>query len=544
MNATQVNLEDYLNAARRRLPLVLLIVVPVVLAVAAYSLMQPDVYRSTAEFRIDLEGPAHDRLQPVTLTNYADQYIGSLRQKALSRDSLEDWIDEVKTYPGLAIDDPDTTLHGLVRDGTVVTMVTTEVTEPGSARKVRLITGFRVGFESVNPATAEKIAQRLAQEFLEEDRATRTERAAATTQFLEQQIALKREEMSELENKLAIFKEENKGALPDTMQLNMGVIERIERDLDSVQAELRTLEQDRIFRTAQLQQIVQQSASATQLAELEQEYRRMVSVYGPDHPDLIRVKRQIEALTTGTSVSGETSELARLEAELAAVEQRYSDQHPDVLRLKRRIESLRNEQRSASSTSSQGDPVYLQLRAQINAIDSRMEGLRARSRELRARLIETEDRLTRSPQVEREFQALMRDLDSARETFGNLQERLATARQTAALEAGERGARITLIQQPYIPDEPAGPPRLAWILFALMFALALGGMIAIAVEAIDTKVRGSKDILNIFEAPPLAVIPMVQNSVSRAAIRRKLILFGGVLIVATAAAVSFLKIQL
>jgi len=214
-----------------------------------------------------------------------------------------------------------------------------------------------------------------------------------------------------------------------------------------------------------------------------------------------------------------------------------------VLSLKRRIEALRTEGGSEPPSASDGDPMYLQLRAQVNAIDARIESLRIRSRELRSRLAETEDLLARSPQVERDYQALMRDLDSARETFSNLQERFAVARQTAALEAGERGARITLIQQPYLPEEPAGPPRAAWIAFAVIFGLALGGMIAIAVEALDTKVRGSKDIYNLFEAPPLAAIPVVQNSVSRTALRRKLIIIGALLIAGTAAAVSLLNAQ-
>ena len=367
---------------------------------------------------------------------------------------------------------------------------------------------------------------------VEQDRLVRTERAADTSSFLQQQIDMKRAEIAELEGKVADFKELHKGALPETLQLNMAAIERIERELDSVQLELRNLEQDRIFRMAQLDQIVQRSASATELAELEREYRRMVSVYGPDHPDLMRIVRQIEALTTGPGASGQSAELARLESELAIARERYTEEHPDILSLRRRIEALRLEERQAPA-SSEGDPLYLQLRAQVNAIDVRFGGLRSRTRELRARLAETDDRMARMPQVELEFQALMRDLESARSIFRNLQDRLAVARQTEALESGESGARITLVQQAFLPLEPAGPARAGMILLAVIIGTVIGGMAAVGAEALDTKVRGRRDVLLAFGAPPLAVVPMLSNSVSRRGARRRAIaIFGTVLVVA------------
>lgn len=539
MATSQVNLLDYVNAARRRLPIALGIIAVMVVAATVYAYSLPDIYRASAEFRIDLEGPAHDRLQPVVLTNYADQYIGSLRQKVLSRDNVAGWITELRIHPNDEADQSVGQLIARVRGDTRVDMITTSVLQPGSVRNVSLITGFRVSFDSLDPATSERVARRLAEEFLKEDHLTRTQRAATTSGFLREQIQAKHDEIVELEGRLAAFKEENAGALPDTMNLNMSVIDRIERDLEVIQAEIRNLEQERVFRMAQLDQIVQRSASATQLAELERDYRRMVSVYGPDHPDLIRVRRQIDSLTAGALPGSGDPEIAGLETELAAARQRYSDEHPDVLSLMRRLEARRAEQQSEDGRSgiSEGDndPVYLQLRAQVQTIDIRLASLNTRTRDLRTRLAETEARLIRTPQVEREYQALMRDLSSARDVFRNLQDRLAVARQTEALESGEHGARITLIQQPYLPEHPAAPQRSSIISMALMFGVALSAVIAILAEAIDTKVRGSRDIYNAFESPPLAIIPDVQNSLSRAHSRRRLLLYGGGLLFLAAA---------
>jgi polysaccharide biosynthesis transport protein len=346
MNTTQFSIQDYANAMRRRLPLFLKIALPVALAGIVLATVLPDVYRSSAEFRIDLEGPNIDVLEPMFLTNYADQYIGSLRQKVTSRDQLETWLNEFNLYPQRREDESVGELVARMRDHVRVDMVTTTVVAPGSNKPVDLITGFRVAFDYYEPQTAHRVAERLAAAFIEEDRLTRTEQAATASTFLQEQIEARRAEILDLEAQLADFKEAHAGTLPEMMALNMTVMDRMERELEGIQTELRSLQQDRIFRQAQLDEIVQRSGSAGQLQQLEQEYLRMAASYGADHPDLIRIKRQIAALTSGAGSTSESAEIAQLEAELAAARERYTDEHPDILRLTRQIESLRAETRA------------------------------------------------------------------------------------------------------------------------------------------------------------------------------------------------------
>ena len=541
----QSSLEDYANAMRRRLPLFLKTAIPVSLAAIVIAMSLPDVYRSSAEFRIDLQGPNIDVLEPMFLTNYADQYIGSLKQKVTSRDNLEGWMEEFDLYLENKEEETIGARVSRMRDHIRVEMVTTRVVAPGSSKPVDLITGFRVGFESQEAATAHRVAERLGSAFIEEDRITRTQKAATASTFLQEQIEARRAEILDLEAQLADFKEANAGTLPEMMTLNMTVMDRMERELDGIQTDIRSLQQDRIFRGAQLDEILQQSGSAAQLQQLEQEYLRMTASYGADHPDLIRIKRQIAALTSGSGSTSESAEIAQLEAELAAARERYTDQHPDVIRLTRQIESLRRETRDTMASMRAGpgdDPLYLQLRAQINALDSRIQSLQGREREIRARLAQAEDRIAQTPQVEREYQALTRNLDSARATFRNLQDRLAIAQQSEALESGERGARITLLQRPYVPEEPASPPRMVIVILGIFLAISLGGIAAILAEGLDNTIRGSKDIFAALQTQPIGTIPIVQNSVSRTASRRRLAVYALGFLVLVAAAVTLIRI--
>ena len=50
------------------------------------------------------------------------------------------------------------------------------------------------------------------------------------------------------------------------------------------------------------------------------------------------------------------------------------------------------------------------------------------------------------------------------------------------------------------------------LFLGFVFAIAGGIGIAALAEALDRSVRGSRDVRDIFEAPPLAVIPYVDNA--------------------------------
>src|SRR5690606_4576985 len=475
---TEYSTKDYLNALRRRSGLFLGVLSLLFGIAVALAVLLPDTYHASAEMRIDLQGPNVELLEPIALTNYADQYIKSLQQKVMTNDNLQRWLEESNAYWY----DEDATQSELIarlREDIKVQMVFTSVIEEETGEEFDLITGFTTSFTGRDPKSAEIIASRVAEAFLEADRRTRVDKASATSSFLREQIEAKREEIAEIEARIAEFKEGHAGSMPDLLVLNMTALDRATQELEQVEREIRTLEQDRFFREAQLQEIRQTVGSNAQLAQLEQEYTRAVALYGPEHPDVIRTKRQIAAMT-GDPAAG-AGELAQLQAELAAAQERYSDAHPDVVSLKRRIAALE----AGGASDAPTDPVYLQLRAQINAINSNVEGLRKRANELRARQAELQDRIARMPQVERQFQALQRELQTATLAFDNLRQRLAQAQQIESFESGERGARLEQIRAARAPDEPTGPPRIALAVLGLFLATTFAGGATLLAEMSD-----------------------------------------------------------
>ena len=523
-----------MNAFRRRLKVFLFIFIAVVTVAVLFAVSPPDYYRSGAEFRIDLEGSNVNLHEAVALTNYADQYVTTLQQSVLTADNLRTWLEESNAFAEYRDEMTERERMELMRDSIRLDLVFTSVIDERAGRKVDLITGFQPVFTADSPEAAYSVAENLAEQFLAEDRSSRTQRAAAASGFLRQQIEAREVEIAELETRAAQFKEDNAGKLPELLFLNMTVLERTERDLENIQAEIQDLQEDRIFRQSQLEEIRRSSASAERLQQLEDEYLRAISLYGPDHPDVIRIKRQVAALTGARRDSASNLELEQLQLDLAEARQKYTEEHPDIKRLQRRIELIESGQSATPSSEDQFDPRYLQLRATVNAIDVKLAGLRTRSYELRQKLEDLEARIATTPEVERQFRALDRELQTARLAFNDLRQRLARAQQTESFEAGELGARLTQVSAAYTPDRPAGPPRLAIVVLGVFLATSLAGGVAILMELMDPTVRGRRDILTVLRTQPIVAIPVIENSVMRTRRHRQFFLttFGAVVLIA------------
>ncbi len=78
----------------------------------------------------------------------------------------------------------------------------------------------------------------------------------------------------------------------------------------------------------------------------------------------------------------------------------------------------------------------MQIKAQINGVDTQIAGLEARSRELRTKMDQLVKRVEATPQVEREYQQLTRDLDLARTKYDEL---LKSRMDSELTVSGDRG---------------------------------------------------------------------------------------------------------
>lgn len=517
------SLDDYIGALRRRSRIFFLTAIPIVLIAAVIAFTLPNEFRSTARISVDLEGSNVQSLEPIQVAAYADQYIAELRDHVLAEENLQRFAMDTNAFPQ---SEDELTVSERVRllvSGFYFRLELQPVMTD-SGREVEIISGFRTGYAGPDAGFAQKAAAFFADSFLAEDRKSRTERASSTSAFLRQQIAETEAQIVAYEQEVADFKVKYACCLPELQELNLSIIQRTERDLEALQPRIRRLEQDRKFLQAQLDEIRQQSVSTNRLAELEREYVRLVANYGPDHPDVVRVRREISAITNIAPRAEGGNELQRLRAELAEAQRRYSDIHPDVISLKRQIAQLEDGQGGGTSVppaENLDNPRFLQLRAEINALTTELEELRHREPELRAKIADYENRLMRTPQIESENHALLRKLESARESFDNLQRGMVVAQQTEALESTEIGARIELVRSASLPRSPSGPPRTAIAMVGAILGAMIGIGVVVLFELLDSTIRGSKDIIRTIDIIPMTAVPEIQNSASLAASRQR-----------------------
>jgi len=131
-----------------------------------------------------------------------------------------------------------------------------------------------------------------------------------------------------------------------------------------------------------------------------------------------------------------------------------------------------------------------------------------------------------TPEVEREYQEVTRDLASARAKYEELIKRQMDAEVSEAAIAGGTVDEFRVAQAASIPREPAKPARLAIFLVSVVLAAAVAFAAVVAAQFLDQTVRGVRDIREILTVTPLAAVPVIETVGTARLRRRQAVLFG------------------
>ncbi|EIC23444.1 Wzz/FepE/Etk N-terminal domain-containing protein [Thiorhodovibrio frisius] len=566
MEEQLLSLDDYIAILKRRkwqliIPAVLLSIVGMITAVVL-----PPTYRSTATILIEQQ-EIPDELVRSTVTSYAAQRVQTISQRVMTTENLGKIIESYQLYPELM------QRYGLVsaveqmREDIELEMISADVIDPRSGRPSEATIAFSLSFESESPTVAQRVANDITSLFLSENLKDRQESAKETTAFLQKELAKLTDKLSLLEARLAQFKEEHGQSLPELKSLNMQLIQRSEDQLRDTEQSIRTLVERKIYLEGQLAQIDPYSelfsadgrrvlGPADRLKALEAEYATVAARYSSQHPERMRIEREIATLRQQVGQSANArAELERSlkeqQEELAGLRERYSTEHPDVKAQTGAIAITQRQlaqARQGGSANSPGvidadNPAYIQLQAQLQAAVVELASLQESREEIRSKLADLEERIAKGPRIELEYQALTRDHENAMSSYSEVKQRLVAAELGEAMEAERKGERFSLIEPPRLPEQPAKPNRLAIAFLGLVLAFGGGvGNLALQ-EALDKSVHNARDVELITMGPPLAVIPFIETEadVHRRTRRRLIAVLGSILgvVLATAAVHQF-----
>jgi uncharacterized protein involved in exopolysaccharide biosynthesis len=261
----------------------------------------------------------------------------------------------------------------------------------------------------------------------------------------------------------------------------------------------------------------------------------------------------VEGLEKQVKADDGTSDVARqledAKAQLARAQEKYAPEHPDVLRLTHQVQALQATVAAAPATSKARErthadnPPFIQVKGQLDALDVDHETAIKKRDELRAKLDDYEKRLAQEPAVEKQYREIARDLESAQLKYEEIRSKETEVQVSQNLESEHKGERFTMIEPPLPPEKPISPNR--FMILMLGFVLSLGAGIAAAMlrNSLDLSIRGVHDIRALLAVAPLATVPLI---VTRAEQRRhrRLVLYSWQLaivsLIGLAAAIHFL----
>ncbi|HTO58656.1 MAG TPA: GNVR domain-containing protein, partial [Pseudomonadales bacterium] len=272
----------------------------------------------------------------------------------------------------------------------------------------------------------------------------------------------------------------------------------------------------------------------------------MVGIYSDEHPDVIRTRETLAGLKAEISDADRKRDLAaRIEAkkaELASIKERYSDEHPEVKVLTAQINALIAMMQDSVGDSAGGaaptNPAYVQLKSQLDTVELEEKSLLANKQRLEAKLNDVESRLQASPQIEKAYRDLARELQNAQSNYLEVRNKTVEAQLSQSLESDRKGERFTLIDPAQMPEKPVSPNRVLILTLGLVLSVLAGFVTVAAYEAVDQRVFGAPMVTHLLGAAPIGVIPMIwtNDEVVRSRKHRVIALAGvlGVLIAAAA----------
>lgn len=541
---------NYGEVIKRRFSLSVFIVLALLMVTVALTFGLPSVYKSRSVILIEAQEIPQDLVRSL-VTSYADQRMQIIAQRVLTNANLTSIIQKYDLYADERRRDPLEAVIEEMRADISMESISADVVDPKQGKAVKATIAFELAYENERPELAQRVANEIASLFLNENLKQRTEASADTLGFLSTEAEKLRDTVSSLETKLAAFKKGNVQSLPELQNLNLELMNRTETQLTQLETQIQSLVQQRVYLESELalQKPTTNLISETgqrilgpedRLKILESEFAPLAARYGPNHPDVIAKRKEMESLKRqvgGASSFNEIkAKLERAQSDLALAKSKYSPEHPDVKKLSREVGLLADQLELTDSsaggrsfTGTPDNPAYIQLQARLSATNSDIASIRAQQSALQKKLEEFEERITKSPEVEREYLMLSRDYEIAQSKYQEVLAKKQEAELASSLETTQRGERFTMIEPPVIPEEPSSPNRLAIAIIGTLFSFASGFAGGALAETMDNRLYGRSGVARVLGVPPLAVIPNL-GSTSRKGGAGSLAIKGAILV--------------
>ncbi|MEO8680695.1 MAG: Wzz/FepE/Etk N-terminal domain-containing protein, partial [Vicinamibacterales bacterium] len=350
----QYSFDTLMQIARRRKWLILLPAVLIAVAGVAWARHLPNRYQSDTLILVVPQRVPESYVKS-TVTSRIEDRLQTISQQILSRTRLEQIVQDFNLYQ-------ERRQHKELMEDIVSRMRADDIA-------IDVVKGdaFRISFAADDPRTAMRVTERLGSLFIDESLRDREVLAEGTNQFLAAQLDEARRNLVLNEKKLEEYQRQHNGELPSQMSANLQGLHNTEMALQTLGESLNRDRERRLLLERTVSDLVEEPSSAPgaaarpaptdaaqstldELKTTEQALLALELKLKPEHPDVKRLRRNVEELkkrAEAEALAGQIAEKAPVRAAVTidpARRRRLTDARAEIDNLDRQLDAKRTDE--------------------------------------------------------------------------------------------------------------------------------------------------------------------------------------------------------
>ncbi len=361
-----------------------------------------------------------------------------------------------------------------------------------TGRQGLLWLGLNIAYRDNSPDVAYQSANLLMADVLSGSRFTTGSSESTAAKFLTQELEITLEKLTEIEQEISAYKNNNAFSLPElypaTIRELQNISDQIDRKKDNIADLQRTIDATITDLAITSPDALLVSDDGTRIESVEERLQQLnvefafaSSRYSSNHPEFIRLDREISALrqhASGSDTRLLEVELTDAQAELAELSERYSETHPDVLVARRSVSRLNSAIQSAAitstprSSSQPSNPAYVRLQGRVAALEAELTREFRFLGQLEQQQVAQRELLAKIPNVELNLGELERAHSTEEQRYTEMEQQLTAAKLSSSMRGADLLGQLIVIDAPFAALEPVAPRRK--LLLALLLVLGVG----------------------------------------------------------------------
>ena len=418
----------------------------------------PDRYEAQAQVLVDTRTALKPALQGLAVDQDVNVQLEYVRQSLLADPELTVLAERVGAIPPGTGPARQEGLLAALRKRIDLTVVSS--TDDPNA--VDGGTSYGITYQDVNRARALSMVQALMSTLVNETLGGSRQGSEHAQEFLRQQIADYEKRLQTAEDRLAAFRSQHLGIMPNEQG---GYFTQLEHETETVE-DLKTKIVVAQSRRNELRKELQSDATVSAM--------EATPAVGPG----------------GQLFAGDTaSQIQQVQAHLNQLLLKFTDKYPDVIAARKTLEQLKKRQAqeiaelksgdasAAAMSGASANPIYQNTRLALNKANVDIADLQAELSEHESKARQLQHLLDGTPQLQAQYAQLSRDYDINKQQYAALLESYDKAR--LGERASNAGAvRFEVVQPPAVSFVPVWPKRGKLLLEVLAAALAAGCALA------------------------------------------------------------------